>query len=151
MLQLQNTKTFIALKQEAATNGATLTSDNIDTLGFGEVLIEVHSTTSNNATNNCSVLKVQECDTTVASSFADITAAVGDGASGFTIANAATATSNTSIAKFHGRCGGSRKRYLRVLISPLTTQTFSVIAQLGRAEQTPDTITERGTDVFVTF
>lgn len=148
MLRLQNLKYVVALKQQSATNGETLTSDNIDTLGFKEVAIIVHGTTSNNATNNPSVLKVQESDTTDATNFADITALVGDGASGFTIPNSPTATTTAPFAVLHvNRQPGNRKRYLRVLLTPVTTQTYSVIAAMGRAEELPNSATEQNVAV----
>ena len=58
----------------ALTNGATGTSANIDTLGVDYVTIDIAATTQSASTQagSPSVLKLQECDTTVASSFVDI-------------------------------------------------------------------------------
>lgn len=148
MLNLANIKSAVVIKQEAATNAATLTSDNIDTLGADFVKIIVHATTSNNATNNPSVLKVQECDTTVDTSFADVTALVGDGTGGFTIPNCPTATTTAPLAILNVDTR-ARKRYLRVKISPITTQTFSVIALSGRNEQSPVGTTAENCGVVV--
>lgn len=151
MLSLQNLKRSHLIKQEAATNAATLTSDQLDTIGLHEVVIDVFGTTSNNATNNPATLKIQQADTTDATNFADITAYVGDGAGGFTVPNSPTATTNNAFATFHLRRNqnGWTKRYLRLLVSPVTTQTFSVVAYTGRNEQAPNTLAELGTAVVV--
>jgi hypothetical protein len=147
VLALQNLKYAVVLKQQSATNAATLTSDNIDTLGFEEVAIIIHGTTSDNATNNPSVLKLQQADTTDATNFADIAALVGDGASGFTIPSSPTATTTAPFCVMHLRKVGQYKRYLRLLISPTTTQTFSAIAAMSRAKEAPNSITEQNVAV----
>ena len=136
MLHLANLKVVVAVKQQSATNGGTLTSDNIDTQGHDYVKIIVHGTTSDNATNNPSVLKVQQADTTDATNFADITALVGDGSGGFTVPSSPTATTTAPFAILNVNMNG-KKRYLRVLISPVTTQTYSAVALLGRSEVRP--------------
>lgn len=136
MIPLQNAKYAVLIKQEAATNAATLTSDTLDTMGVDQVTLIVHATTSNNATNNPSVLKVQESATTDATNFADVAALLGDGASGFVIPNSPTATTTAPFAVLNVNTRkGPRKRYLRVLISPLTTQTFSVLAVMPERGQ----------------
>jgi len=146
VLNLANVVTKVILKQQSATNGETLTSDKLDTRGADFVKIIVHGTTSNNATNNPATLKVQEGDTT--SSLSDITEFVGDGASGFTIPNSPTATTTAPLAEFNIDLHG-RKRYLQVLVSPLTTQTYSVIALLGRNKEMPVGTTQQNAAVVV--
>lgn len=146
MLSLQNLKYVVAIKQESATDAATLTSNNIDCLGYREATIVIHATTSNQATNNPSVLKVQQSDTTDATNFADITALVGDGTGGFTVPSSPTATTTAPFAALGVNLIG-KKRYLRVLISPVTTQTFSVLAILGRPEEMPNSISEQNVAV----
>jgi len=127
-------KQVIAISPQSVTNAATATG-NIDTQGFdGYATIDIAMATSNNVTNNPSVLKLAECDTTVVTSFADITAFVGDGTGGFTIPNAVT--SGVWGAKFNVDLRG-RKRYLRVSISPLTTQILSVVANLFKGDEAP--------------
>lgn len=147
MRQLQNAKVQVLIKQEAATNAATLTSDNLDCRGFDELLLIVHGTTSNDATNNPSVLKVQESDDTVSSNFANVSGLVGD--TDFTIPAEPTATTNNAKALINVNLQG-RKRYLRVLISPVTTQTFSVLGVLSKASEAPNSATEQGAAVVVT-
>jgi hypothetical protein len=58
----------------SATNAGTFTSANIDTLGYDFVTIDVSATTQSASTQagSPSVLKIQESDTTVASTFADV-------------------------------------------------------------------------------
>ena len=130
-------KTIVAVNAIAATNTATA-AGIIDTLGYDFATIDVIATTANVVTNAPSVLKLQEADVTNATSFADI---VGfRGGTDFTIPNANTAA--TAVVqnnyKFNVDCR-ARKRYLQVVYSPQTTQTVTVIANLGRGEQAPVT------------
>lgn len=148
MIRQQNTKKAVLIKQEAATNAATLTSDTLDTKGYDYVTLTLIGTTSNNATNNPSVLKVQEADTTDATNFADITAFVGDGTGGFTVPSSPTSTTTAPFAELNINLIG-RKRYLRALVSPVTTQTFTLLAELGRPEQAPVSTTDRNVAVVV--
>lgn len=148
MVGLQNAKYAVVLKQQAATNGATLTSDNIDCLGSGHVTLIIHATTSDNATNNPATLKVQTSDTTDATNFADIAALVGDGASGFTIPNSPTSTTTAPFAVLGVDCR-DKSRYLRVLVSPVTTQTFSVIAVHDPQRMTAAPVGTTGQNVAV--
>jgi hypothetical protein len=148
MIRQQNTKKAVLLKQQAATNGATLTSDQLDCIGYDYVTLTLIGTTSDNATNNPATLKVQESDTTDATNFGDITAFVGDGVGGFTIPSSPTATTTAPFAELNiNRIG--RKRYLRALVSPVTTQTFTLLAELGRPEQAPTSTTDRNVAVVV--
>lgn len=143
-----NEKSLHIIKQEAATNGATLTSDTVDCKDHGYCVIKVYATTSNNATNNPSTLKVQEADTTDATNFADIAAFVGDGASGWTIPSSPTATTTAPFAKFCINLT-KRKRYLRVLVTPITTQTFSVTADLYQSDAIPVGTTDENVTAVV--
>ena len=142
---LPNAKQVIAINQASTTNAATA-SGNIDTLGYSFATIDVIATTSNNTTNNPSVLKIAECDTTVATSFADITEFVGDGTGGFTIP--ASVTSGDWGVKFNVDLRG-RKRYLKVSVSPLTTQSFTCIANLFRASELPTSTTTANVQALV--
>jgi len=132
-MPLPASKQVIAISQASTTNAATATG-NIDCKGFDYAMIDIIASTSNTATNNFSVLKLSECDTTVASSFADITAFVGDGTGGFTIPNAVT-TGNWGVKMCVDLRG--RKRYLKVSASPVTTQVVTAIANLFRGEDMP--------------
>lgn len=129
------------------TNGATFTSNVIDTLGFDWATIDVFATTQSASTQagSPSTLKLQEADVTNSSSFADITGFRGASATAtnvdFLVGIGATGTSTTVPAnayKFNVDCR-ARKRYLQVVAVPTTTQSFSVAAQLGRGEQAPNT------------
>jgi len=122
-------KQVVAINDIEVTNGETATG-NIDTLGFDFATIDVVMTTSDDATNNPSTLKLQECDTTVATSFADISGAVGD--TDFDVP--AALTEGNYGVKFNVDCRG-RKRYLRVVVTPLTTQGIVAIANLFRGDE----------------
>lgn len=147
MYDLQNLRMDIVLRESAPTNGETVTSDAIDTLGYDSCLIIVQGTTSNNATNNPSVLKITESDD--ATTYSAITALTGDGAGGFTIPNSPTATTTKPFAVFNIDTR-YRKRYLLVTITPVTTQTFNVIAIQGRGAQAPVGTTAQNAACVVT-
>ena len=133
-------KSDLFLQTTSVTNAGTVTA-NLDTLGFDFVSIDVISTTSDSATNNPSVFKLSESDDTVVTNFADITALVGDGSGGWVVPNWFTATANAKTVKFNVDLR-HRKRYLRLAISPLTTQSFTAIANFARGETTPINTTD---------
>ena len=137
MFALQNLK-FVEVFQGSYTNGATATG-LVDTLGFDEVVIPIVLGTSDSTSNNFSACKIEECDTSNGS-FASVSGTVGD--TDWTIPVADTA--NDTIIQFHVRTM-ARKRYLKLSVSPTTTQIISAVAALGRAEQLPNTTTEQGT------
>jgi len=138
-------KTVLAINQLSVTNAGTA-SGNIDTLGYDFVEIDVIATSSNAATNNPSVLKLSESDDTVVTNFANVSGAVGD--TDFTIPDAYTSTASDFKVKFSVDCR-PRKRYLKVSISPVTTQSFTAIANLHRGDESPDSATDAGVGVLV--
>jgi hypothetical protein len=135
-------KSVIVISPTSTTNGAT-TTGSFDTRGFDYVVIDVCSTTSNNATNNFSVLTLSEGDTT--SSYA----AVSTGDTDFTIANTATAA-DAVVAQWRVDLRG-RKRYLKVTASPVTTQTIWSHATMFRADAMPQTAAKAGAEVLVSI
>jgi|SRR5579872_3202030 len=131
----------------SATNAGTFTSANIDTLGVDFVTIDVSATTQSASTQagSPSVLKLQECDTTVVTSFADIVGFRGGSAAATNVdfVVGIGKTSGVNAYKFDVDCR-NRKRYLNVVISPTTTQTFNVNANGFRNEQAPVTAAKAG-------
>lgn len=131
----------------SATNAGTFTSANIDTLGVDFVTIDVSATTQSASTQagSPSVLKIQESDTTVVTSFADIVGFRGGSAAATNVdfVVAVGKTTGINAYKFNVDCR-ARKRYLNLVISPTTTQTFQVNANGFRAEQAPYTATKAG-------
>ena len=122
----------IAINQASTTNAATA-SGYVDTLGSDFCTIDVITTTSNNTTNNPSVLKITEGDTTVISSASAIAIFEGDNTtSGWTIP--AAVTSGDWGVKYNIDLRG-RKRYLFVSVSPVTTQTITAIGNLLSNEE----------------
>ena len=134
---LPATKQVIVISQASTTNAATA-SGNVDRLGFDFASIDILMATSNDTTNNPTVLKLAQSDDTVVSNFADITAFVGGGSGGFTIPDSVTTGDNTY--KMNVDCRGL-KRFLKLSISPLTTQVITSIANLSRGDTAPTTIT----------
>ena len=137
MFHLQNLK-HVNVFQGSYTNGATATG-LIDTLGYDEAVISVTLATSNTTSNNPSAFNLQECDTSNGT-FANVSGFLGD--TDWTIPSANT--SNATIFQFHAQTA-SRKRYLKLLVSPTTTQIIGAKALLGRAEQVPNNTTKQGT------
>lgn len=131
----------------ALTNGATGTSANIDTLGVDFVTIDVAATTQSASTQAGSptTLKLQESDTTVVTSFADVVGFRGGSATAtnvdFVIGVGRTAGINAYKFNVDAR---ARKRYLNVVVAPTTTQTFNVTANGFRVEQSPSTAAKAG-------
>jgi len=131
----------------ALTNGATGTSANIDLLGIDFVTIDVAATTQSASTQagSPSVLKIQESDTTVVTSFADVVGFRGGSATAtnvdFVVGIGKTSGSNQYKFNLDAR---ARKRYLNVVVTPTTTQTFYVTANGFRAEQSPSTAAKAG-------
>lgn len=142
MIHAQNRKFVVAIAQVSATNGATITSQQIDCRGFDYLSIVIQNTTSNAATNKPATLRLTESDDTVLTNFAAITALVGGGAGGFTIPNMETATSTKPYAILNVDLL-KRKRYITLEVSPVTTQTFVAIAELTRADEAPTTASKQ--------
>ena len=132
----------------SATNAATMTSANIDTLGFDWCTIDILASTQSASTQagSPSVLKIQESDTTVVTSFVDVVGFRGASATATNVdfvvgIGYIATTSGLNAYKFNVDCR-ARKRYLNIVASPTTTQTFNVVANLGRGEQAPTTATK---------
>lgn len=142
-MSLPQSKQIIAISQASTTNGATVTG-NIDTLGFDYATIDIIMSTSNALTNNPSTLKLSESDDTVVTNFSDVTGFVGD--TGFTIPPAVT-VGNWGV-KFNLNLVG-RKRYLRVTVTPLTTQSITAIANLHRGDESPINTTDANVKALV--
>lgn len=126
------------------TNGATATV-TIDRAGGGnwvgqladELQIVANFTTTSAATNVPTVMKLQESDVTNATTFVDI--------AGSTLTSAVTTmnTSGTNVVEWTVSNNGARKRYINVVISPVTTQIIAVQANLGRARIEPFTASDK--------
>lgn len=142
MLELQNTKNILALATVSLTNGATATSDAIDTIGFSELQVCILATTSNTVTNKFSVCKLQQSDTT--ENFADVTGYVGG--TSFTVANANTSVGYLTLLNVDLK---GKKRYFKSVVSPTTTQSLTVLATLGRGAIAPTSATAQGVNTVV--
>jgi hypothetical protein len=129
----------------SATNGATATSANIDTLGIDYLTIDISATTQLASTQvgSPSVLKIQESDTTIASTFTDVVGFRG-GSAAATNVDFIVGVGKTTGVNAYKLNVRARKRYLNVVISPTTTQTFQVTANGFRAEQSPVTAVKAG-------
>src|SRR5579863_6780096 len=135
---LPQLKAGVATLGTSTTAAGTFTSNAIDLLGADWATIDVQATTQSASTlaGSPTVLKLQESDSTSATTFVDIVGFRGGTAAAtnvdFIIGVGATA--GTNAYKFNVDCRG-RKRYLSVVASPTTTQSFQVTVNLGRNEQ----------------
>ena len=136
-------KCVLAINQLSTTNGAT-TTGVIDTLGYDFAEIDVIATSSNNVTNNPSVLKLSESDD--ATTYTDVSGFVGD--TDFTIPAVYTNTASDWKVKFSVDCR-PRKRYLKVSVTPITTQILTAIANLHKGDEGPNSATDASVDALV--
>lgn len=145
-------KPVVAINAVSATAAGTVTSAVIDTLGYDWATIDVWGTTQLASTQagSPSIFKLQESDSTTASTFVDIVGFRGGSATAtnvdFLVGVGYVTTNIPNAYKFNVATGtGARKRYLSIVISPATSQTFFAVANLGRGEQAPVTATKAGT------
>lgn len=136
----------VAIIPVSKTNGATATGEAIDCKGYDRLHIVVEASASDNTTNKESVLKLQESATTDATNFADISGFVGG--TDFTIPSAQT-TVTQPRAMFSVDLTKNRKRYIRVLASPVTTQVYGGSAFLSKGEESPSNATKANVGVLV--
>jgi hypothetical protein len=135
--QISNAKKVLPIFQSSTTAGATA-SGNVDRLGYDFVTIDVLLPTADAVSNKPTVLKLSESDDTVVTNFANVSGFVGG--TDFTIPNAITAATSISqpYATLNVDCRG-RKRYLKLSVSPQTTQVVTAVAHLTRAKVMPST------------
>lgn len=140
-------KAVVAINAVSATNAGTVTSGAIDTLGYDWATIDVWATTQSASTQAGSPvpLKLQEADNTSATSFVDIVGFRGGSATAtnvdFVVPIGVTAGVNNY--KFNVDCR-VRKRYLSVVVSPTTSQTFYATVNLGKGENAPVSAAKAG-------
>lgn len=145
-------KYLVMLEAASETNGGTITSNKLDTKGFGRARIMVWGTTA--ATNKApTTFKLSEADDTT-TSITDIVAFTGGTATsasvGFVIPTPEGTQSDSTYkpyAVFDVDLRG-RKRHLTLTIVPTTTQTYFAIAELVKGQEDPNTTTERNCRVF---
>lgn len=130
-----------ALKQvivfaPTSTTAAATTSGNIDCLGFDHVSVDIIAPTADVVSNKFQTCKLSHSDTTDATNFSDVAKFVAGGAGGFTLANANTSAAYGVKMNVDVR---TLKRYLKLSVSPRTTQVLVAVANLGKAEQAPTT------------
>lgn len=122
------------------TNAATA-AGYVDCIGYDFLTVDVSMSTADAVSNKPSVLRLLETDATqptASSNYATFAGYVSG--TDYTIPNAISAATSITqpFATFNVPLQG-RKRYIRVEVSPVTTQIVSALAQLTRAEQSPST------------
>lgn len=113
------------------------TTMTFDTIGYDFALVDVLLGTHTTTDPTLTVLKFTESDDTVLTNFAAITALTGGTAantSGFFTIPAATVNGLGGAIQFQLDLR-KRKRYLKMNVTPGTTQVFGAVVSLGRPEQ----------------
>lgn len=132
-----STKTVIPIEAVTTTAGTALTG-NIDTKGYDYLVLNVIQGTQS-ATTKPTALKLSECDTTVVSSFADISGAVGG--TDFTIPESYTSTTSGQWAVKFNVDLRHRKRYIKVSHTTGTVTYASSVGLLLRGASDPTSAT----------
>jgi hypothetical protein len=136
----------IAIVPISVTNAGTATGAAIDCKGYDRAHIVIEASASNAVTNKETVLKLQESATTDATNFSDVSGFVGG--TDFTIPDAET-TVTKPRAMLSVDLTKNRKRYLRVLASPVTTVVYSGTAILTKGEESPSTTAKANVGILV--
>jgi len=137
-------KAAVAINAVSASNAGTATSSVIDTLGYDWATIDVWATTQSASTQagSPSILKLQESDNTTATNFVDVVGFRGGSATATNV-DFVVGIGRINNYKLNVDCR-ARKRYLSVVVSPTTTQTFYGLANLGKGENAPIDATKAG-------
>jgi hypothetical protein len=135
-------KSTVLLVPATVTSGATATA-NLDCKGEGSVEIIVSLGALAGAGVAPASIKILESDDTVVTNFSEITALS---------TGAAAVGASESVRFFADRSNGSRKRYLRLAVTPGTASTnsnvpVSAIAYFDRSESAPASTSGYGSNV----
>lgn len=135
---LPESRFAVALASASFTNAATATGLGIDTAPAGmrarSLLLDVVAQSADVVSNTPSVLKLQHSDITDTTGYSDLAGFVGG--TDFVIPNSSTAAGSHNTFRFNVDLRG-KKRYIRFIYSPRTTQIIFATANLGRLEQAP--------------
>ena len=130
-------KLAVIISPSSNTNGATA-SGTVDCKGYDFITIDLVAGTANTASNKPSALTLTEADAKTGS-FVTFSGAVSG--TDYTIPNASTSAANTY--KFNVNLVG-RKRFLRLLVNPRTTQVVCAVGNLLKGDQAPVNTTLSG-------
>ncbi len=121
----------------ATATGAIDTYDTTTGIKYDFLQLNLVEATADVVSNKPSVLKLSQSDTTDATNYSDLSGFVGG--TDFTIASANT--SNTTITTFNVDLRG-KKRYIKLTVTPRTTQIDGAWGFLGRGHQAPVNATQ---------
>ncbi len=136
-------KPVIVIEGASTTNGGTA-SGLVDTRpdnGYKFLALCIAQGTSNSTSNKLTVCKLTESDTSNGSFSAIVAFTGGTQTStsvGFVIPAASTSAQQKYMLNVDLR---GRKRWLKLELSPVTTQILTAVGMLGRGEQTPPVAT----------
>lgn len=138
----------LAVVSASVTNGETATAAVIDTNPSGNrarfLTLSLYAGTSNNVTNKFQTLKLQHSATTDVSNFSDISGTVAG--TDYTAPNANT--SAAYLTHFNLDLIG-KKRYVRVQVSPRTTQIIQGMGMLFWQNESPNSVAKANVNTLV--
>ncbi len=129
----------VPLAAVSGSSGNTATFAALDTLAADQVTLAIWGTSQSATTQAATpLLKIQESDSTSATTFVDVVGLRGGSAAAtnvdFVVGIGGSAA--TSINTYQvGVDLRARKRYLSIVVTPFTTQTFNAVAIFSRLEQ----------------
>lgn len=136
---LDEMKPVIVIDDVSTTNAATATG-LVDTLGFKELLLVVKQATSNSTSNKLTVVKLEESDTSNGT-FVAIPSLTGGTQTSTSVGFVIPAAHATLQQKYMMNVDlRGRKRWLKLSLSPVTTQILGAYGLLGRPEQVPPVV-----------
>lgn len=142
MIYAQATKK-VPMEPASFTNGATA-SLVIDRLGFDYASIDIQLGHVDSTSHVPSTLKLQEADVNAATNFVDITSPT----SFTTLAPAAGLTAGVQAISANVDCR-NRKRYIQLVVIPVTTQVIGAVANLSRGHSEVSNATDANVAVQV--
>lgn len=133
---LDELKPVIVIDDVSTTNAATATG-LVDTLGFQSLYLAVKQGTSNSTSNKLTVCSLTESDTSNGT-FVAIPALTGGTQTSTSVGFVIPAAHATLQQKYMFNVDlRARKRWLKLTLSPVTTQILGAYGMLGRGEQWP--------------
>lgn len=141
MIYAQNTKTVVSLAPQSVAS-TTPTTTTIDTLGFNYLVVEFSLGANPAALTD---FRLTESDTS-GSGYSSIAAFTASGTTG-NLRLPQPGDANTVIKYFVNLAG--RKRYIKPEVTTGGTTLIAIKGELSRANQSPDSNTERGVSASV--
>lgn len=147
MIRSQNEASAVLYMSDTQIAAASTVSGYVDTLDYDYCTIDICATTADVTSNIFTTLDLSEG--LVSNAYTAIAAYTGTAAAGYTINPVADTSDAHVVARFNVDCS-KYERYLRVQMSPQTTQSIVAIARLGYKDEADTTTAALGAGATVT-